>query len=245
MGSVSTIVGDFLPGLPGSHPHYWTALTAACDRVDPPFGQAGYGALFRREAMDLDWLARLLVLNAQKEADGSRQLWAFAGRIADPDCREQVRSHAVDESRHASFYISLLQLAFPESFSPQEVEALHAISPGFKTTDAVDLAEPSDDDLVLDELIQMNIGEIRTLINQLLMRPVLSLVCPDQNASRLLRLFDSLSNDEVRHIAYTADLIESRGAAARTAELMQLRLDEFSDITRRELGGAQIEAAFE
>ena len=245
MGSVADIVDSHLPGLSESHPRYWAALATACDVVEPPFGLAGYGELFRREAMDLEWLAQLLILNARKEATGSRQLWDFAGRIADADCREQVRVHAVDESRHASFYISLLQLCFPERFSAAEIEEFHHISPGYRTTDVVELASPSDDELVLDELIQMNIGEIRTLINQLLMRPVLSIICPEPNRARLLRLFDSLSADEVRHIAYTCNLIEARGEPGRVRELFHLRLDEFSDITRRELGGAQIENAFD
>ena len=192
MGNVSEVVGEYLPSLDRTHPKYWSAFTAACSAADPPFGQAWYGDLFRKYALDLSWLAGLLVLNAQKEADGARQLWAFAGRIGNQGCREKVRLHAIDELHHADFYISILGLVFPEAHTPAQMQEYHKISPGFSTGDQIKLAAPSHEKAVLDEIIQMNIGEIRTLINQLLMRPVLAVLCPEKNHDRFQKLTGSL-----------------------------------------------------
>jgi hypothetical protein len=209
---------------------------AACDEADPPFGLSWYGELFRKYAQDLAWLSNLLILNAQKEADGSRQLWAFAGRIQDENCREKVRLHAIDESRHADFYISILGLIFPESYSAEQLRRYHDISPGFKTSDRVAVSTPSAAHAVMDEIIQMNIGEVRTLINQLLMRPVLSVLCPDKNRERYEKLANSLCADEGHHIAYTADLIEAHSDDNFVKSMLARRLQDFSKITLQEVG---------
>jgi hypothetical protein len=236
MGNVPEVIGEYLPNLHDSHPRYWSAFVAACHEADPPFGLGWYGELFRKYAQDLSWLSNLLVLNAQKEADGSRQLWAFASRIEDEHCREKVRLHAIDESRHADFYISILGLIFPESYSAAELRRYHDISPGFKTSDQVQFSAPSSRQAVMDEIIQMNIGEVRTLINQLLMRPVLSVLCPDKNRERYEKLANSLCADEGHHIAYTADLIEAHNDDGFVKSMFARRLADFSNITLQEVG---------
>jgi len=236
MGNVPDVIGEHVPHLQKTHPKYWAALSEACGVVDPPFGLAWYGDLFRTYALDLSWLASLLVLNAQKEADGARQLWAFAGRIGDEHCRERVRLHAVDESHHADFYISILGLVFPQSCTPTQLQEYRLISPGYKTADQIAVGAPSHEKAVMDEIIQMNIGEIRTLINQLLMKPVLSVLCPEDNRGRYLKLTGSLCADEASHIAYTADIIESFDDADFVTSMLTRRLKDFSEITLKEVG---------
>ena len=241
MGNVPDVIGDYLPNLHNTHPRYWSAFVGACHEADPPFGLSWYGELFRKYAKDLSWLSNLLILNAQKEADGSRQLWAFAGRIADEDCREKVRQHAIDESRHADFYISILGLIFGDSYSAAELQKLHNISPGFKGSDQVEIVPPSAHNAVMDEIIQMNIGEVRTLINQLLMRPVLTVLCPDRNRERYEKLADALCADEGRHIAYTAELIETHDDDKFVKSKFVKRLQDFTQITLQEVGVIGIE----
>lgn len=236
MGNVPEVLGDYLPSLHSTHPKYWSAASKAFAAVDPPFGLAWYGELFRKYALDLSWLANLLILNAQKEADGARQLWAFAGRIGNEHCRQKVRLHAIDESHHADFYISILGLVFPDSYSQEQLQEYHKISPGFKTSDQVETTPASHENAVMDEIIQMNIGEIRTLINQLLMKPVLSVLCPEKNRERFVKLTDALCADEASHIAYTADLIESLGEQGFVTSMYERRLSDFKQITLKEVG---------
>jgi hypothetical protein len=238
MNAVTHILNDRLPDLPLSRPRYWSALVNACNVVDPPYGLAWYGEMFREAAMDLDWVCRLLVVNAQKEAEGARQLWTLAGRIQNANHRNRVRLHAIDESRHASFYISLLELTFPDSVTKDQLESLRRISPGFKSIDEPEIDQALSEAEILDELIQMNIGEIRTLVNQMLMRPVIEVVAPRATNRQALKLIDSLGDDELSHVAYTADLVEELSKFANVDDLMQKRTAEFAQITCREIGAA-------
>lgn len=236
MVNVPDMIAERAPRLPAERPHFWASFLNAWNHVDPPYGQAWYGDLFRTMSHDLDWLARLLIVNARKEADGSRQLWALAGRISRPDWKRKVRQHAVDESRHAKFYITMLELAFPDATDKEGFRALRKISPGFRTSDPLP-ADPKPAVFgLLDEIIQMNIGEVRTLINQMLMRPVLDVVAPDANRRKLLALIDELGEDELAHVAYTADLIEEMREDGDVEAIMIERMREFSDITRKEVG---------
>lgn len=218
---------------------YERMLADACTLAPPPYGMAWYGDRYREVATDPDWLARSLVANASKEGEGSRKLWSLAGRAADGAVAAQVRQHAIDESRHARFYIGLLELAFPEAADEALLAQFRALSPGYGERDAPPASEPSSDAIVYDEIVQMNIGEIRTRIHQLLLRPVLSVFCPEENRPRLQGVLDALLADETRHIAYTGRIIDHAAAGAQGHALgavMNARLAEFNEITLREVG---------
>lgn len=239
MSAVIDIVESRLPDMPATHPLYWEALRAACEETPPPYGEFWYGDLFRHHAQDLDWLVQIIELNARKEADGARQLWDFSRRIADRSIRQRVKAHAIDEARHAAFYVALLQLMFPDEMSDDYVRSLRDYVPRFdRDDDAVDDDRLATKQAVLDEIIQMNIGEIRTLINQMLMRPMVDVLTPEANRERALKLIDGLGDDEVSHIAYTADVIDELDERDATGRIMKLRLDEFNAITRSELSAA-------
>ena len=62
----------------------------------------------------------------------------------------------------------------------------------------------------------------------------------------LARLHDTLRLDEVRHIAYTAALIEEfekQGEAGTVMRLMQERMSDFNAITNEDLGRTVFESA--
>ncbi len=236
MVSVPKMIAERAPHLPTNRPHFWSSFVSTWNEVEPPYGQAWYGDLFRTMSYDLEWLARLLIVNAKKEADGSRQLWALSGRIDNPVWREKVRQHAIDESRHAKFYIAMLELAFPDAASGEQFRKLRAISPGYKSSDPSPAGSSTSDISLLDEIIQMNIGEVRTLINQMLMRPVLDVIAPAENRRKLLALIDELGEDELAHVSYTADLIEEMHQVGDVDQIMLDRLQEFSEITCKEVG---------
>ena len=246
MNAILDIVEQRLPGVRTNRPVFWSALTEAYDVVPPPYGEDWYGELFREYAQRPQWLADILVLNARKEADGARQLWAFAGRITDLSIKDRVKQHAVDEARHARFYISMLGLMFPESAAPDLLQELRTIAPDFTMNDEPPAGEPASIEAMMDEIIQMNIGEVRTLINQMLMRPGVAAFTDEANRDRAVKLLDSLGDDEARHISYTADVIDEIGDSAMSAHYMKLRQREFNDITTSELGvGSGLPPVFE
>jgi hypothetical protein len=219
---------------------YARALRAACAGSPPPFGRFWYGERFRRLARDPDWLARALVDNAAKEGEGARKLWRLAGRTADPLIADQVRQHAVDESRHALIYVAMLETVFPGVVSSRLRATLVRTSPRYRLRDRPPGHAPLPGRRVLDELIQMNLGEIRTRINQALMGPVVRAYCPPAGRRRLARMLRSLMDDETRHVAYTARILEHAIAEGRgdfVRRTMAHRLSQFNRLTEREVGG--------
>lgn len=219
---------------------YAISLQAACEAHPPPFGMAWYGDKYRQVSRDPTWLANSLVSNAAKEGEGSRKLWELAGRTDDLEVAEQIRRHAIDEARHARLYILMIDIAFPDAMDEACRTALNDLSPGYTLRDQPKVQPPSAEAQVLDEIIQMNIGEIRTRIHQLLLRPVIQAHCPSESRNKLKRVLDSLLLDETRHIEYTARLVEQAftgGYSDFIQRTTSRRLDEFNQITLQEVGG--------
>jgi hypothetical protein len=229
----------------GALPGYGRALRAACVAAPPPFGAAWYGEHYRALAIDPRWLAASLIDNATREGEGSVKLWRLAGRVAAPEVAEQIRRHAVDESRHALVYVAMLETVFPGAVSGRVRHALIGLSPRYRAHERPRRQRAVSRARVLDELIQMNLGEIRTRINQLLLAPMIAAFCPRSRRRRLRRMLNALMRDEIRHIAYTAHLIEAaigRGDGLFVHRAMARRLTAFNRLTVEEVGGSAHEA---
>jgi hypothetical protein len=219
-------------------PVYARSLRAACLDVPPVFGSAWYGDRYRELATDPRWLAESLLVNAAKEGRGSRELWALAGRARDPIIAEAVREHALDESRHALMYLAILDLVFPGALGGRR-PAFRTLSPRYSAREHPPAGRPARSRQMLDALIQMNLGEIKTRINQLLMMPVVTAYCPPATRGRLARILRALLLDETRHVRYTARLIERAGATGEGAFVsvtMHRRLALLNRITLSEVG---------
>ncbi|PWU22917.1 MAG: hypothetical protein C5B48_09500 [Candidatus Rokuibacteriota bacterium] len=221
--------------------NYRQALIRACRRSPPPFGTRPYGDIYRDAATDPHWLAGSLMANAAHEGEGAGQLWDLAACTSDPVVAGQIADHAIDESGHARAYIALLDLAFPGAVDDDFHAQLVTLSPGYTREsrlaphDGSPFARP----VTVDDLIQMNIAEIRTRVHHLLQRPMLLVHCAPNRRHQLVRILDTLLLDETRHIAYTAALIETfarSGEAEQVRRLMGERMADFNAITREEVG---------
>jgi hypothetical protein len=222
-------------------PHYRHALITACSKAPPPFGTRGYGDIYRDAATDPHWLATSLMTNAAREGEGAGHLWDLAACTPDTGIAGQIRQHAIDESRHARAYIAMLDLAFPGAVDDEFHAQLVTLSPRYSHQSPVQPHDgsPYAHPITVDDLIQMNIAEIRTRIHHLLQRPMVLAHCAEDRRQRLVRILDVLLFDETRHIAYTAALIEKaarKGEAEGVKRLIQERLSDFNDITSEELG---------
>jgi len=204
-----------------------------------PFLQAWYGERYREFALDPEWFALSFVTNARKESDGSRKLWELFSGIQRLSFADQVRVHAADEARHARMYIAMLETVFPGSLSEADREELLGSFPQYgPTTPPADWA-PYTYERAIDEIVQMNIGEIRTRIHQMLLRPVALAVASPDARDRLQLMLERIYEDECSHILYTAEILEREareGAAEMIANLYSQRLRDFSEITVREVG---------
>ncbi len=222
-------------------PHYRKALITACKKAPPPFGTRSYGEIYRDAAIDPYWMATSLMTNAEREGEGAGHLWDLAACTSDARVAGQIKQHAIDESRHARAYIAMLDLAFPGAVDEEFHTQLATLSPGYTRLSPLHPHDgsPYANPITVDDLIQMNIAEIRTRIHHLLQRPMLLAYCATERKERLVRILDTLLSDETRHIAYTAALIEEfarNGEAELVKRLMQERLSDFNAITNGDLG---------
>jgi hypothetical protein len=226
--------------------HYRDALIAACRKAPPPFGTKAYGKIYRDVARDPGWMALSLIQNAQGEGEGSGHLWDLAASTPDVRVAAQIKAHAIDESRHAKAYVAMLNLTFPDVVDNELHTQLMSLSPGYNQRSRLKPLEGSAyaSAVTLDDLIQMNIAEIRTLVHHLLQRPIVLRYCAPERRQRLARLHDRLRLDEARHIGYTAALIEEyaqRGDDGVVTRLMQERMSDFNAITNEDLGRGAFE----
>ncbi|MGO4716207.1 hypothetical protein [Bradyrhizobium sp. 2TAF24] len=222
-------------------PSYLAALRRALADEPPPFGTRAYSELYRDAASDARWLAISLMTNAEREGDGAKRLWSLAACSTDTDHRRQLKEHAVDESRHALFYLALLDFAFPGLTEPSFRLALRQLSPRYALdTELVPVSgSPYAKPPTIDDFIQMNIAEIRTAIHHLMQRPALAAHAPAENFAGMQPILDALLRDELRHVAYTAALIERLAHSPVRPDvtaMVRKRLRDFNAITTEELG---------
>jgi rubrerythrin len=222
-------------------PYYRDALIAACRKAPPPFGTKKYEKIYRDVAKDPSWMAMSLIQNAQGEGEGSEHLWDLAASTPDARVAAHVKAHAIDESRHAKAYLAMLDLTFPDVVDDELRPQLNTFSPGYTQRSPLKAHAGSAyaSAVTLDDLIQMNIAEIRTLVHHVIQRPMLLAYCAPERRHRLALLHDRLRIDEARHIGYTAALIEEfarRGKADAVKRLMQERMSDFNAITNEDLG---------
>ena len=240
MNIVAGLTVEALGRLNGeARPHYRQALTTACRKSAPVFGTRRYSDIYRAVAVNPYWMATSLMMNAQREGEGADKTVGVS--TPDESVAAQVRQHAIDESRHSRAYIALLDLAFPGAVNEEFHAQLTTLSPGYNRQSRRDPHpdSPFAHPITVDDLIQMNVAEIRTLMHQRLQRPVLLAHCAPERRERLTRILDVLAADETRHIAYTANLIEDfarTGGAQEMTRLMQERLSDFNAITLEDLG---------
>jgi hypothetical protein len=203
--------------------------------------------LYREKARNPRWLATSLILNAEKEGEGARRLWEMAACTADVDAADQVRRHAIDEARHAKIYIGMLDTVFHGCADGELRQHLNCISPGYTLQDSPERSDVlMDFSYTLDELIQMNMGEIRTRINQLMLEPMLLAHCHTSGQPRISRMLNSIINDETKHISYTAVLIEQAAQAGHrklVRDIMFGRLGQFCELTLEEVGAGAFEGS--
>jgi hypothetical protein len=222
-------------------PEYLAAMHRALVDEPPPFDTDGYAEIYREASADRRWMAVSLMTNAEREGDGATRLWSLAACSDDLDEQKQLKSHAVDESRHALLYLTLLDLTFPGAVAPAFRVELETLSPRFSAKEELFAVEgsPYAKKPTIDDFIQMNIAEIRTTIHHIMQRPAIAEHCPPENLARITSIQDSLPRDELKHVAYTAVLIECKSRqldSDRVSKLFRQRFHDFNRITSDELG---------
>lgn len=226
------------------HPRYASILRHCFSLAPPPYSQNWFGRRYFELARDAEWFANSLVANSVLEGYGSTQVWKFSNRMFADAHVPAVQRHAMDESRHSTMFISMLHLTFPglqiEEAERQRIAQQQPhysatnLPPGERWEPASRMSEGD----TFNELVGIHLTEIRALVLQLLLRPVVQAYAPGASQKRLAMFSSSLIRDEAKHIDYTAHIFEQAAAAGHTdqlTELFELRVQDFNDLTMQEL----------
>ena len=217
-------------------PNYSDSLRAAFREVEPIFTRPRYAEFFWHCATTIPaWTARVILNNAQGESEGSEKLLdLWRGIRSEAHVADQVMAHARDESRHSRIFIRLTERAFPSDFESSDLQSLEARLPDVRVGKHEKARTRIPENHIIDHLVQMNIGEIRTRLHMHLFAPVVHGMAPADNKRAVRRLLGGLVRDEVRHIGYTAKLMESwaeSGSGGLIRRLYRGRLKTFDQMT--------------
>ena len=222
---------------------YEKLIGKAFSSTNIPFEEPWYGQLYSEKAKDLKWLASSLIINAEKEAEGARQLWKMANKVNNNRWSNLIRQHAIDEARHAKIYLRLFELIFPGSADNDLQNYFATLAPKYSMNEIdkgnIDQSLMLDEDQLIDQIIQINIREIRTRANQLLLEKALKYCCTEESRSKVEYLLKSVITDETRHIHYTAVLLEeliTNANANRVTNIAIFRMNQFCQLTLEETG---------
>jgi hypothetical protein len=122
------------PTPPLECPIYCLALERALKEEPPPFDTPEYAEIYRGASGDPRWMAISLITNAEREGDGAKRLWSLAACCDDSDEKPLLKRHAIDESKHALYYLAILDLTFPNMVDRSFRAELNKLSPGFSVT---------------------------------------------------------------------------------------------------------------
>jgi hypothetical protein len=204
-------------------PRYLGALERALADEFPPFAAEAYARLFRSAAQSGQWLVIWLIRAAEEEGQRARRLWGQAAR-GNGEARS-LKRHAVDESNHVLAYLTLLDVAFPGAVPATFRAELEQLSPRYTMRRKVAADGGAAAELDVAGWIHTNLSEVRTAVRHVFLRAALSAHCPERRFARVAAVLDSLLGDELRHIGYSAEIIEQKlaGEGARTVTAALLR----------------------
>jgi hypothetical protein len=233
---VEELLGVVREYLDDDIPHYTDALKAAFAAVEPVFARRRYAEFFWKCATRVPGYASGVILaNGPAEGEGSEKLFRLWQSVDyDQIAEDGILRHALDESRHSRLFVRLTERAFPNFLSAESGARFEMTLPSIATHARAKTGSRIPHAHLIDHLAQMNIGEIRTRLHMHLFAPIVFGLTPEGNRTAVRRILEVLVRDEVRHIGYTASLMEGwarDGAAEYIKRLYGGRLRTFNRIT--------------
>jgi len=204
-----------------SAPRYLRALERALADEFPPFASDVYCEMFRTAARSGQWLVIWLIHAAQEEGRRARRLGSLAagGGVE----ARLLERHAVDESNHSLAYLKLMDLAFPGA-TPADFRAqLEQVSPRYATRRRPGAEGGGAAPLDAAGWIGLNLSELRTAVRHVLLHSVLSGHCARSRFARAAPVLEAMLRDELRHVGYSAEVIE-RNLGAGDADALSAAL---------------------
>jgi len=223
--------------------HYSSAVLKAFGDVSPIFSRSQYSDLFWHCAVEVPgWFAQVLIANAEAESKGSAKLIRMWSTMASASpLSASILRHARDESRHSRLFLDLIDWTMRNQVERKFVDQLRKTLPDVRVGELPQQSDEISQVTLIDSLVQMNIGEIRTRVHIELFAPILAELAPAPDKAQTIKVLQTLARDEIRHITYTAELLEQaaeHGQSDLIAQLFRTRLSDFNSITAEETKGS-------
>lgn len=220
---------------------YTDLLKESFKQYPPPYCFSWYGELYKELSLDKLWFSSALLKNALAEAAGAKKAKIMASQTPKIYAEDAnlFLTHANDELKHAYYFRKLFMDYFLNlvSVSP---DLLMQVDDFIKNTKEYIKKPPehmSIDTLTYaDKIIQINIGEIRSLVQALLLKTVITAMMPEVN--EIKEMLEVLISDEVTHIHYTAKLINRFCHDLDIKILFNERVHDLNKETLKETGGS-------
>jgi hypothetical protein len=214
--------------------HYLSALAGAFNAAQPIFVHADYEKFFWLCATTAPgWLQTVVLQSALSESDGAGLLFkTWAAITYNKEVEDGLLSHAKDEAYHSRVFLQLVKDVFPNYLKPEQADEIRSSLIVRNDVEKSGLHLP--EDIAVDYLVQINLSEVRTLMNLHLIAPLLCTLAPSDRREIVEKRLRSLQTDELRHISYTAHLMEgwaTSGDAELVADLFARNMGEFNTYT--------------
>ncbi|MEZ9789585.1 hypothetical protein BCT04_03325 [Vibrio breoganii] len=189
---------------------YLTMLESASERIAPSFVTFEYGERFREITSNRQHFAIQQINSAVEEASGAERLIHLIGELPQNELGLEMkfRKHAKEEIFHHSLFVELFDNVFFDIKIDEELrDQVVNCPPNLEAVTHSNIKVTQN--RILEEIVQINIGEIRNLVQLKLSKPVVIAHCWDESyLHRCDEVMDRLIHDEGGHIYYTAILIE-------------------------------------
>ncbi|MEZ8025788.1 hypothetical protein [Enterovibrio norvegicus] len=247
----SNVLGELKHVQARQYPLYNAILKHAFDTHQPVFAKSIFAKRYAELSDDGEWFANQLVANSCLEGYGAQQIWNFSNKLDNDEYARRVRQHALDESRHSTMFISMLNLVYPGlDLDHDTLSKIDDMQPKFTPTQHPDIAKVPEEERLfelesINELVQVHITEIRALVLQYMVRDALLKHAPEESHARLKKFSDSLIRDEAKHINYSAEIFEDYASRGNNKDffyqMFEDRLCDFNELTKIELEREDIE----
>lgn len=218
-------------------PRYTESVRYAFSQVAPIFVRPRYGEFFWHCCSTVPgWLPQVVLGNAQAESDGSTKLLSLWQQVNyNKEIEDRVLLHAIDEARHSRLFVKMVDMSFPGVFDDGLIGDYRKSLARIDKSKLSKSTAPIEETELIDHLVQMNMGEIRTRLHMELIAPALLAFTPPDSKDELTRRLEGLAHDEIVHIGYIASILERMcedGDGELVRSLYVRRLHDFNQLTR-------------
>ncbi len=145
-----------------------------------------------------------------------------------------LQKHAIDESNQVYDYLTLLDLVFPDSVAPSLRQGLNQLSPGYCLGTLITSSKRKYTDTnLLDQLVSINLAELRRVIRQVIQQQSLEAHASGTNLIQALELQKRMLTTTLGHLGQTAELIEVRSESINDEELRLIVCHRLYDFNSR------------